>query len=73
MALSVSGKIICSNILDAPFVYVARCNVPGGDEIAQPPGHERVYFVVVRWFHGSRKQKARSMAGRSEAVDVKQL
>jgi hypothetical protein len=51
------------NILDAPFVYVARSYVSGGDEIAQRLGRERVYFVVVRRLHGSRKQKARSVAG----------
>ncbi|WP_427774056.1 hypothetical protein [Comamonas thiooxydans] len=60
MALSISGKIICSNILDAPFVNVAWRYVSGGNKVAQPLGHERVYFVVVRRLHGSRKQKARS-------------
>ncbi|WP_238707858.1 hypothetical protein [Comamonas testosteroni] len=59
MALPISGKIICSNILDAPFVNVARCYVPGSYEIAQPLGHELVDFVVVRRLHGSRKRKAR--------------
>ncbi|NIF82802.1 hypothetical protein F3J24_04680 [Comamonas sp. Tr-654] len=63
MALPISGKIICSNILDAPFVNVAGRYVSGGNEIAQPLGRERVYFVVVRRLHGSRKQKARSVAG----------
>ncbi|WEE79727.1 hypothetical protein [Comamonas testosteroni] len=60
MALSISGKIICSNILDAPFVNVAWSYVSGGNEVAQPPGRELVDFVVVRRLHGSRKQKARS-------------
>jgi hypothetical protein len=68
MALPITCKIICSNILDVPFVNFAWCYVPCGDEIAQPPGHERVYFVVVRRFHDSRKQKpAQWRAG--ETVD----
>ncbi len=60
MALPISGKIICSNILDAPFADVARRYVSGCNKVAQPLGHERIYFVVVRRLHGSRKPKARS-------------
>ena len=60
MALPISGKIICSNILDASFVNVAWRYVSGGNQVAQPLGHERVYFVVVRRLHGFRKQKTRS-------------
>ncbi|MGJ7467286.1 hypothetical protein [Comamonas sp. Z1] len=48
------------NILDAPFVNVAWCYMSGGNEVAQHLCRELVYFVVVRRFHGSRKQKARS-------------
>lgn len=36
MALPKPGKVICSDILDAPFVHLARRNVPGRHQVPQP-------------------------------------
>ena len=47
MAAVVSFKVIGSNLLDASFVDFARRDAPGGDQVPQPFGGERVYFVVV--------------------------
>ncbi|NGO94397.1 hypothetical protein BJL96_12165 [Burkholderia cenocepacia] len=48
MALVVGSQVIRSDILNAPFVDVARSDVPGGDQVAQPLRGIRVVFVVVR-------------------------
>lgn len=47
MALCVSGKIVCSDILDAPFVHVAGRNVAGGDKVPQPLRGVGVDLVIV--------------------------
>jgi hypothetical protein len=47
MALGVSAQVVWSNILNAPFIYVTWRNVASGDQVAQPPGHVGVEFVVV--------------------------
>jgi hypothetical protein len=47
MTLGESHKLICSYILDAPFVHHARCNQPGRDQVAQPGCGARVKFVVI--------------------------
>lgn len=47
MALSIPGKVVCSDINDAPFVHVARRDQVGRDEIAEPRGGVGVVLVVV--------------------------
>jgi hypothetical protein len=47
VALGVSLKVIGFHVLDAAFVHVARRNVPGRDEFAQPCRRERIELVVV--------------------------
>jgi len=47
MALSIPGKVICSNIRNAPFIHIARRNQPGFNQVAQPLRRVRVEFVVV--------------------------
>lgn len=47
VALSVSHKVGWPYILDAPFVHVARRDVAGGDQVAQPCRGLRVDLVVV--------------------------
>ena len=51
---------VAVRIFNALFVNVTGRYVPGCNEIAQRLVRQRVYFVVVRRLHGSRKQKARS-------------
>jgi hypothetical protein len=48
MALGVSAKVVWSNILNAPFVYVTRCDMTGCNEIAQPLRRIRIDLVVIR-------------------------
>jgi hypothetical protein len=47
MTLRVSAELVGSDILDAPFVDVARRDVPGADEVSQPLRRERIDLVVV--------------------------
>src|SRR5206468_9525430 len=51
MALGEFAQLVRSNIFDAPFVNHAGRNVAGSDQVAQPFGRKRVYFVVVRSGH----------------------
>lgn len=64
MALCVSGKLIWSNIDDAPFIHVAGRDVPGFNQVAQPLGGVRVEFVVV----GSHLLLVKINISRSNAV-----
>ena len=47
MALVVGGEIVGTDILYAPFVYVARRDMAGFDQLTQPRGGERVDLVVI--------------------------
>ena len=47
MAAVVSRKVIGAHLHDAPFIHIARHDVPGGDQVPQPFGGERVDLVVV--------------------------
>ena len=51
MALGVSLDVVGSDINDAPFINVARCNVPSGDQVAQPLSGVRVDLVVICRHH----------------------
>ncbi|WP_229769917.1 hypothetical protein [Burkholderia pseudomallei] len=55
MALVVASQVIRSDILNAPFVDVARSDVPGGDQVAQPLRGVWVDLVVVRGHVASSK------------------
>jgi len=48
MALVVGSQVIRSDILNAPFVDVARSDMPGGNQVAQPLRGVWVVLVVVR-------------------------
>jgi hypothetical protein len=48
MALVVTSQVIRSDILNAPFVDVAKSDMPGGDQVAQPLRGVWVVLVVVR-------------------------
>jgi hypothetical protein len=48
MALVVGSQVIRSDILNAPFVDVARSDVSGGHQVAQPLRGVWVVLVVVR-------------------------
>src|SRR5690606_12082955 len=56
MTLHVSAQVVGSDILDAPFVYVAWRDAAGGDQVADPLRGVRVDLVVVvaHGGHGSR-------------------
>lgn len=47
MALGKPGKIICCDILYAPCIDLAGCDMPGLDKLAQPLGSERVDLVII--------------------------
>src|SRR6185312_10630137 len=47
MTLHVSGEFVGSDILDAPFVYVAGRKMASVDQVAQPLGGVGVDLVVV--------------------------
>lgn len=47
VALGVGLEIIGVYVLDRAFIDIARRDVPGGDEVAQPLGGVGVVFVVV--------------------------
>jgi hypothetical protein len=47
VALRIASKIAGSDILDAPFVNIARRDMSSSDEIAQPLRAIPIYFVVI--------------------------
>lgn len=47
VALVIGLEIIGVYVLDRAFIDIARRDVPGGDEVAQPLGGVGVVFVVV--------------------------
>ena len=51
MALGVGLEIARLDINDAPFIDIARRDVPGLDEIAEPLSSERIELVVIRPRH----------------------
>lgn len=51
MTLRISGEVAGVNVADVALIYVARRNVAGRDEIAQPLRGVGVDFVVVRIRH----------------------
>jgi hypothetical protein len=51
VALGVSGKVIWSDISDAPFIHVTGRDVPGRDQIPQPLSSMRIHLVIVATRH----------------------
>ena len=47
VALGVPGQVFRPDVFDTSFVDIARCDVPCGDEVAQPLGCVGVELVVV--------------------------
>jgi len=51
MALSVANEVVWSDIDNAPFVNIARRDMPSSYEVAEPLRCERINLVVVRPVH----------------------
>lgn len=47
VALSVSVQVFWGDILDTPFIHVARRDMAGFNQVSQPLRRVRIYFVVV--------------------------
>src|SRR3546814_9674093 len=54
MALGIPSKVIWLDIFNAPFVHIARRDMPSGAKVAQPLSRVRIDFVIVG-SHGDRK------------------
>ncbi|MCY1542796.1 hypothetical protein D9M68_785630 [compost metagenome] len=65
MALGVGAQVIGVHVLDRSFVHVARRDVPGGDQVAEPLRGIGVVLVVVG-AHATSSAFARALQGLSQ-------
>lgn len=70
VALGVAPEVVGSNIANIPFVHVARRDVPGSDQVAQPLRGIRIVLVVVgaHCARPSRSAGERVVMGKSRAA-----